>query len=837
MRSFCSRGGNIFARTETMKKENTKRTIKVEKENKPFKGRTLLLVNTGSVKKKFILQKLKRLDLCIIIVNKEKNWAENYADHWIIADTDDHAGTLAAVQTFFREHAHIKPEGVITFWEDDVLLTAKLADRLGLPGIPYAIARKVRNKYLFRDFCGKNGIRTPKFRLIRNEHDLAAASRELSFPLVLKPAYGSSSAFVVKVEEPDELERMYAYVRANISASVESALSDGLDIFVEEFIDGDEVDVDILLQNGKVKFSSIADNYNKSKGVFFVDSGQAIPSALPEQIQDEVLETAETVLEKLGIRDGCIHFEAKHSSRGGVYPIELNIRMGGDYVYSYTKDVWGVDLIEHAVKIAFGDYFPKIKKKEPKKYIIGWDLHPEESGVLVELDVPEEAKKLEHVEEMQIYKQVGDAVFLPPEGFEHIGWLTVSGENLLDAKDNLDALLEDISFRVVKFDPASSVGRTERRNRFSPATLGKNFLIKKAKIEAIRHMDLKDQRRLHIGIAGNFYGTEGGAVEQELMSVGRNIERVLRERGYRTTFFDFSNVEKVFNDLKKSDVDMVFNVCERINGSSLLEPHAAALLDILQIPYTGSNPFTLGLCIDKIRVKKLLDHHNIPTPKWDYAYSVDDTIDDELEYPLIVKPANTDNSIGITNDSVVTNKIELREQLAHVINDLGSPALIEEYIEGDEYDVSIIGSEADDLRVLPLSRSVFRRMKKGKWHIYTHEAKFSDLTPRDLGIIEERPAKGTSKKLETLISEIALDTYNILDCHDYGRVEIRVDENDNPYVLELNPNPSINIGNCVPAVAELTGMDYGDFIEEIISMAIKRYKNRPPYHHLQTNLM
>ena len=91
--------------------------------------------------------------------------------------------------------------------------------------------------------------------------------------------------------------------------------------------------------------------------------------------------------------------------------------------------------------------------------------------------------------------------------------------------------------------------------------------------------------------------------------------------------------------------------------------------------------------------------------------------------------------------------------------------------------------------------------------------------------------------MESLITEIALDTYNILDCHDYGRVEIRVDEDDNPYVLELNPNPSININDAVPAVAELIGMDYGDFIEEIIRMAINRYKNKPPYYHLQTNLI
>ncbi|MFA4941552.1 MAG: ATP-grasp domain-containing protein, partial [Patescibacteria group bacterium] len=214
-------------------------------------------------------------------------------------------------------------------------------------------------------------------------------------------------------------------------------------------------------------------------------------------------------------------------------------------------------------------------------------------------------------------------------------------------------------------------------------------------------------------------------------------------------------------------------------------------------------------------------------------------IDESLKYPLIVKPANSDNSIGITNNSVVTNRQELERQIKEVTETLDQPALVEEYIEGDEYDVSILGSEEDDLRVLPLSRSIFDKMPAGYWHIYPFDAKWTDNPAYKSGesIIVQRPAKNISKKLESLLTEIALDTYNILDCHDYGRVEIRVDKNGNPYVLELNPNPSIDIGDCVSAAAEFIGMNYGDFLEEIIRMAIRRYKNRPPYYHLQQTVI
>jgi len=806
--------------------------------NSSFSGKTILLVNTGSLKKKYILKKLKKLGLTIIVLNKEKNWAANYVDHWILADNNNHGQSIEALESFLTANPKIKIDGVITFWEDDVLLTSKISDRLGLIGIPFKIAKRARNKYLFREFCQENKIKTPRYALLKGNKDLEYVSENFNFPLVIKPVHGSSSAFVVKVETKEDLANTFNYVKKNMSTTTESALSDGLEILVEEYIDGEEVDVNIILQNGKIKFSSIVDNY-KTEEPFFVETQWAIPSSLPRKDQQSLMEVAEMTLEKLGVENGCIHFEAKMTKDGPV-PIEANLRMGGDETYSFTKEAWGFDLIENIIKVALGIYIEKIKTPEiPQKYLISYDFIPEYSGILVKLDIDENIKKNEHLEEFHIFKKIGDAILVPPEGYEYLGWVSVSGNNPLDAEDNLKNILKYIKYEVVKFDPSSSIGKTSRRNRFSLASMNKDLLKGMAKIEKIKRSLAEEQRNLHIGIACNIYQDDQLAVESDLTSIGKHIEATLKERGYKITFFDFNNLPKAFNDLRKSNVDMVFNVCERINNSSLLEPHVASILDTLQIPYTGSNPFTLGLCIDKIRVKKLLSYHNIPTPKWDYAYSLEDKIDESLKYPLIVKPANSDNSIGITNNSVVTNRQELERQIKEVTETLDQPALIEEYIEGDEYDVSIIGSEEDDLRVLPLSRSIFDKMPEGFWHIYPFDAKWTDnpAYKSGVGIIVQRPAKNISKKLESLLTEIALDTYNILDCHDYGRVEIRVDKNSNPYVLELNPNPSIDIGDCVSAAAEFIGLNYGDFLEEIIRMAIRRYKNRPPYYHLQKNVI
>jgi D-alanine-D-alanine ligase len=288
-----------------------------------------------------------------------------------------------------------------------------------------------------------------------------------------------------------------------------------------------------------------------------------------------------------------------------------------------------------------------------------------------------------------------------------------------------------------------------------------------------------------------------------------------------------------FNKIADANVDLVFNVCERINNSSLLEPHAAAMLDCLGIPYTGSNPLTLALCIDKVKVKKMLEHAGLPTPRFDYVFSKDEPIREDLRFPLMVKLANTDNSIGISNNSVVTSTKALKDQVAQLIDQYKRPVLIEEYIEGDEVDVSILGNEAR-VKVLPLSRSIFDDLPKGTWGIYPFQAKWDDNSVYEK-IRVERPAK-YSQKLTALISEICLDAYNLVDCHDYARVEVRVDRQGNPYILEVNPNPSINRGDCVPNCGEMIGLNYEDFIEEIMREAILRYGSRPPYYHLQSSL-
>ncbi len=190
------------------------------KNGNDFSDKTILLVNTGFIKKRFILQRLKKLGLKIVCLNSEKNWAQAYVDHWIIADNTNYREAIAAVKDFISSNPEIHIDGVLTFWEDDVLLTSKIVDKFNFIGTPYGIAKRIRNKFAFREFCQNNGLPTPKHALLKNLNDVQNLPADFSFPMVIKPAYGALSAYVIKVDNKEELIDTYNYVRKNISVKI-----------------------------------------------------------------------------------------------------------------------------------------------------------------------------------------------------------------------------------------------------------------------------------------------------------------------------------------------------------------------------------------------------------------------------------------------------------------------------------------------------------------------------------------------------------------------------------------------------------------------------------------
>ncbi|MBI2436948.1 MAG: ATP-grasp domain-containing protein [Candidatus Magasanikbacteria bacterium] len=412
---------------------------------------------------------------------------------------------------------------------------------------------------------------------------------------------------------------------------------------------------------------------------------------------------------------------------------------------------------------------------------------------------------------------------LPPEGHQGLGWITVSGDNALDARDNLKHALSHIHYKVLRFDEESAMGKTQRRSRLSVATINKKMLLSASRIEKVRHSIDTSPKKLHIGIAGN---SRSASLTQPYFDT---IRDTLNLRGYRVSIFDFADLSHAFNELKRSTVELVINAYDGNDAFGLFKPQIVALLELLEIPFVGSGSLTLALCQDKIRMKKLFDYHQLPTPKWDYAYSFQDTISEELRYPLIVKPGETDTPFAISQNSVVKNNTELDREMKQILSVLQQPVLVEEYIEGDEYDVTILGNDTYGMQVLPLSRSVFSKFPKGQWKIYSYDASGKISKHK---IVVQTPPRGINPKLEALITEIALDGYNTLHCNDYGRVELRVDADDNPYIIRVSANPPLAPDASIVQVAQIIGMDYGDLLEKIILNAVEWYRNRSPQYQL-----
>ncbi|MBP9781269.1 ATP-grasp domain-containing protein [Candidatus Woesebacteria bacterium] len=783
-------------------------------------NKTLLIVSTGQETNRFIFQQLKTIpNLTLIVIEKEKNWASQYVQDWVFVDmmTEDQ------IRQKIKRHYNNQIDGMVTFNQNFALLTLKLAEEFGLRGISYAAAKLLTDKFALRQFT-QQVSRLNSSLIVPNYYKFTEVE-SAQFPAVIRPNYATTNSFVSMVNNAEELSDVANMFRRD-------NLKIDRQLLIEDFVDGDEVDIDICIQNGKVKLWSVSDHLSSDEP-FFSEIGLNTPSLMPIELLKQARQTIELLLEQAGVINGVLHVEVVINQQG-VIPISVKPLASTDESYFATKLAWGVDLIKLMVDSVLGNYIkPTVNLENPKQFVSARKLVAKKSGVLSSLQHPKVWDKSLQVQYFGTYKEVGDTILTPPNGFEPIATIVCSGTNSNDAEENVEEALNQVEYEIIPFSSVSAVGRTKRSTPFSSARLSTESIRSQARIAKLKSLPKSQQRQLVVGVACNSFTDIDGTVESELANVGNNIQQTLNQIGYQTTYIDFNNLNQAINTLQTEKIDLIFNVCERMNNSSLLEPHVASIFDAFQIPYTGSNPTTLGVCIDKIRVKKLLNFHNIPTPKWDYLYDEQDDLRTDLQFPLIVKPAVTDNSIGIDQSSVVTNQKQLKERIHYVMHQLHSPALIEEYLPGDEFDVSILGSCDAQLEALPLSRVAFDKFPRDLWHIRSFEYKFTDGGSENQLVEVQRPPKNISKKLTSLITEMALDTFMILQANDYARVDVKLDAAGNPHVLELNPNPSINQGDCVPSVAKVKGIEYSELLETIITSAVNRYRNFPAYHHLQ----
>jgi D-alanine-D-alanine ligase len=275
----------------------------------------------------------------------------------------------------------------------------------------------------------------------------------------------------------------------------------------------------------------------------------------------------------------------------------------------------------------------------------------------------------------------------------------------------------------------------------------------------------------------------------------------------------------VIHWLREVRPDVVFNLCESVYGNSCWEMNIPALLELFQIPYTGSPPLTLGLCQDKGRVKDILISQGIQTPRYQILDRSSAPIQVSL-FPMIVKPLHEDGSLGISKESVVFDERALKKQIRYILDRYDQPALVEEFIDGRELNVSLLETNGKT-NVLPISEIDYSEFPEGIPKICGYEAKWM---PESLEYQRSKPICPASLKegVEKEIESIASRVFSLFRCRDYARVDLRVSDEDKIYVIEVNPNPDISPQSGLTRSIKAQGMTYAEFIGNLLERALQR---------------
>ncbi|MEN6310523.1 MAG: D-alanine--D-alanine ligase [Acidobacteriota bacterium] len=297
------------------------------------------------------------------------------------------------------------------------------------------------------------------------------------------------------------------------------------------------------------------------------------------------------------------------------------------------------------------------------------------------------------------------------------------------------------------------------------------------------------------------------------------VEGVLRERHQ---VFRVESDEKAYARLKRLRPHLVFNMSERLFGPNR-ESHIPTVCEMLNIPYTGSDPLTLGLCLDKSRAKEILSYYKIPNPAFWIIESPGD-IPSGIRLPAIIKPLFEGSSKGIKNNSLVRTAAELHERANEVLALYKQPAIVERFLSGREFTVGVLGN-APNFEVLPIVEIDHGQLPAGAAPIYSYEAKWIWDTPdRPLDIFK-CPAE-LAPDLKRKIDRLVTRTCAVLRIRDWCRIDVRLDDKGEPNILEVNPLPGIlpdpEDNSCLPKAARTAGYSYSDLIHRVVDEAAQR---------------
>jgi D-alanine-D-alanine ligase len=294
------------------------------------------------------------------------------------------------------------------------------------------------------------------------------------------------------------------------------------------------------------------------------------------------------------------------------------------------------------------------------------------------------------------------------------------------------------------------------------------------------------------------------------------VSDALVELKYSTVLVPLSPpLEKVKEKLASLEIDVVFNLFEGFDGRPETEGMVAAMLSELKFPFTGCPASTLKLALDKGKTKELLQAAGIQTPEYQIL-TQDNLATFSLGFPCIIKPVAEDASHGMTEESVVHDRVSLEKQIRKVCSLFGGRALVEEYLDGREFNTTVMGK--DRLTVPSISEIVFT-LPPDKPRILTFAAKWEENSLYFDNTKAVCPAPITPEE-QKKIGRIAKAAFRLLGCRGYARVDFRQDKEGNFKVLEVNPNPDITPGSGAALQSTVAGMSYSQFVAKIIRFAL-----------------
>lgn len=309
------------------------------------------------------------------------------------------------------------------------------------------------------------------------------------------------------------------------------------------------------------------------------------------------------------------------------------------------------------------------------------------------------------------------------------------------------------------------------------------------------------------------------------------VATALSEGGHKTSLIGINDdLRELLDKLDDKRPDLVFNLCERFADNDDFEMNVTAVLTMLRQPFTGTGPTGMAFRQDKALTKKLLKFHEVPYPNYATFDKNNLELAGKMHFPLFVKPLHGDTSLGINDSSLVTEFAKLVERISFIQTQLKVPALVEEYIEGREFYLSVLGN--DPAEALPVMELDFTKLPDGYPKIYGHEAKSEAASPQ-YRAVNAVVATDLAPETRARIINAGREAAYALKAQDYARVDIRLSLDGIPMVVEVNANPYLERTSAFALAALQAGMGYATLINRIVEEAWKRQELTPYLKVLQ----